>query len=316
MLDSSGIWCYDSLVILGIIDYHMGSKGIMGIAIIADSIACIPKKQAEDYGIKIIPVNILFNGQIYRDVIDLSSAQAYEFLKKAPEFWKSSAASPEDYLKAYRELSKHARSILVVTISSKLSMFYTSALDAKEMFKDESPQTAIEVIDSETAAAAEGLIALAAARAVAEGKPFDEVVAIAKKVKERVQFIGLLETIRHVYRTGRIPKVASEIGSMLSIKPILTGSKGRIHFVAAARTKQSGVEKMLQIMRNHAGDSGTVHVAVMHADTLEEAENLKEKVAAEFNCVEIFITDLSPVMGYATGRGTLALAYYKEGSFA
>jgi fatty acid-binding protein DegV len=54
----------------------------------------------------------------------------------------------------------------------------------------------------------------------------------------------------------------------------------------------------------------------MHADALEEAEKLKEKVAAEFNCVEIFITDLSPVMGYATGRGTLALAYYKEGSFA
>jgi len=293
----------------------MNHKDMTGIAIIADSIACIPKEQAEGYGIKIIPVNILFNGQVYRDVIDLSSAQAYEFLEKAPEFWKSSAASPDDYLRAYRELSKHARSILVVTISSKLSMFYTSALDAKEIFKDESPQIAIEVIDSETAAAAEGLIALAAARAVAEGKPFDEVIAVAKKVKERVKFLGLLETIRYVYRTGRIPKVASEIGSMLSIKPILTGSKGRIHFAAAARTRQSGVKKMLQIMRNHIGDSEPLHVVVMHADAIEEAEKLREKVAAEFNCVEIFITDLSPVMGYATGRGTLALAYYKEDSF-
>jgi len=204
----------------------------------------------------------------------------------------------------------------VVTISSKLSMFYTSALDAKEIFKDESPQVAIEVLDSETAAAAEGLIVLAAARAAAEGKPFDEVVAVAEKVKERVKFLGLLETIRHVYRTGRIPKVASEIGSMLSIKPILTGSKGRIRFAAAARTKQSGVEKMLQIMRSHVGDSEPLHVSVMHADAIEEAEKLKEKVAAEFNCVEIFITDFSPVMGYATGRGTLALAYYKEDTFA
>jgi DegV family protein with EDD domain len=194
-------------------------------------------------------------------------------------------------------------------------MFYTSAQNAKEMLKDESPQTTIEVIDSETAAAAEGLIALAAARAVAEGKPFDEVVAIAKKVKERVKFIGLLETIRHVYRTGRIPKVASEIGSMLSIKPILTGSKGSIHFAATARTKRSGIDKMLQVMRNHTADSEPLHVAVMHAEALKEAEKLKEKVDAEFNCVEIFITDLSPVMGYATGRGTLALAYYKEDSF-
>ncbi|MBM4446365.1 MAG: DegV family protein [Chloroflexi bacterium] len=283
--------------------------------IIADSIACITKKQAEDYGIRIIPVNILFNGHVYRDFIDLSSTQAYEFLEKAPEFWKSSAPSPEDYLEAYRELSKHARSILVVTISSKLSMFYCSAQNAKEIFKEESPQTAIEVLDSETVAAAEGLIALAAARAAAEGKSFDEVISIAKKVKGRVKFVGLLETIRHVYRTGRMPKVASEIGSMLSIKPILTGSNGNIHFAAAARTKQSGIEKMLKIMRNHVVNSEPVHVAVMHADALKEAEKLKEKIAAEFNCAELFITDFSPIMGYATGRGTLALAYYKEDRF-
>jgi DegV family protein with EDD domain len=287
----------------------------MDTAIIADSIACITKKQVEDYGIRIIPVNILFNGQVYRDFIDLSSAQAYEFLKKSPEFWKSSAASPEDYLNVYREVSEHAQSILVVTISSKLSMFYASAQNAKEIFNEKSPQTVIEVLDSETVAAAEGLIALAAARAAAEGKPFDEVVAIAKKVKERVKFVGLLETIRHVYRTGRMPKLASDIGSMLFIKPILTGSNGRINFAAAARTKQSGVEKMIQIMRKHVADSEPVHVAVMHADALEEAQELRERVAAEFNCVEIFITDFSPVMGYATGPGTLALAYYKEDRF-
>ena len=281
-------------------------------AIIADSIACIPKEQVDTYHIKIVPVNIFFNGRIYRDYIDLSSSKAYELLDKAPEFWKSSAASPEDYIEAYRELSKYARNILVVTISSKLSAFYSSAQNAKAIFGEESPQTMIEVIDSHTVAAAEGLIVLAAARAVTEGKPYSEVVAIANRVKERVKFIGLLETIRFVYRTGRIPKVASELGSMLSIKPILTGASGSISFAAAARTKQSGVEKMLQIMKKHVDDSEPVHVAVMHADALEEARELKKKVVAKFNCAEIFITDFSPVMGYATGPGTLAVAYYKE----
>jgi DegV family protein with EDD domain len=284
----------------------------METAIIADSIACIPKEQVDAYHIRIVPVNIFFNGHIYRDYIDLSSAKAYELLEKAPEFWKSSAASPEDYLDVYRELSRHAENILVVTISSKLSAFYSSALNAKEIFKNESPQTVIEVLDSETVAAAEGLIALAAARSATECRSFDEVVAIAIRIKERVKFIGLLETIRHVYRTGRMPKIASDIGSMLSIKPILTGSNGRINFAAAARTKQSGVEKMLKIMRKHVAGSEPVHVAVMHADALQEAQELKQRIAAEFNCAEIFITDFSPVMGYATGPGTLALAYYKE----
>ena len=98
---------------------------------------------------------------------------------------------------------------------------------------------------------------------------------------------------------------------MLSVKPILTSSNGAMHFAAAARTKQGGVEKMLHTMRAHVGTTEPVHVAVMHADTFQEAERLKETVAAEFNCTELFVTDVSPVIGYATGRGTLGLAYYK-----
>lgn len=284
----------------------------MDIAIIADSISCIPQEQRESYHIKIVPANVYFNGKTYRDLIDLSSEKAYELLQKAPEFWKTSAPSPKDYLEAYHELGTSSSHILVVTISSKLSMFYSSALAARQILSEESPGITVEVIDSKTVAAAEGLIVLAAARAAAAGKQFAEVVAIANSVKERVKFIGLLETIRFVYRTGRIPKVASELGSMLSIKPILTGANGNIRLAAAARNKQNGVTKMLRMMSSEVRNTEPVHVAVMHADAPAEAVKLKEKVAAEFNCTEIFITDFSPIMGYATGPGTLAVAYYKE----
>ena len=282
------------------------------IGIIADSISCIPKEQRDSYDIKIVPATIFFNGNIYRDLIDLSSEEAYELLQRAPEFWKTSAPSPEDYLEAYREMGNRFSGILVVTISSKLSMFYSSALAARQIFLEESPETNIEVIDSHTVAAAEGLIVLAAARAVAAGKDFPEVVAIANSIKERVKFIGLLETIRFVYRTGRIPKVASEVGSMLSIKPILTGSNGSIRLAGAARNKQNGITKMLRMMAGEVSNTEPVHIAVMHADALEQAKELRDKIAGEYNCVEIFITDFSPMMGYATGPGTLALAYYKE----
>ena len=292
------------------------NRDAVDTGVIADSISCIPEEQRQSYHIKIVPATVFFNGSIYRDLIDLSSEKAYEMLQKAPEIWKTSAPSPEDYLEAYRTLGKDFDNILVVTISSKLSMFYSSAVAARQIFTEESPQTNIEIIDSHTVAAAEGLIVLAAARAIAAGKDFAEVVAIANSIKERVKFIGLLETIRFVYRTGRIPKVASEIGSMLSIKPILTGSNGSIRLAGAARKKQNGVIKMLRMMDSEVSHTEPVHVAVMHADALEQAKNLKDRISAEFNCVEIFITDFSPMMGYATGPGTLALAYYKEDGLA
>jgi DegV family protein with EDD domain len=282
------------------------------IAVVADSISCIPRELIRKFKIKIVPANIFFNGKLYRDLIDLTPAQAYRFLNGDPQSWKSSAASPEAYIEAYRQLGRNARHILVITISSKISMFYESARAAKEVVKKELYSTAIEVLDSKTAAAAEGLIALAAARAANEGKNFKEVVSIARKVKERVRFVGVLETIRHVYRTGRIPKLASQIGAMLALKPIFTGADGVIRFAGTARTKRSGVEKMLKMMRKQIGNSGRIHVAVMHADAAEEARMLRERIAAEFDCAELFVTDFTPIMACATGRGTLALAFYKS----
>jgi len=278
--------------------------------IITDSIACLTKEHAEKYQIKVVPLNIFFDGKVYRDWVDLSPIQAYEFLDRAPQFWKSSAPSPDEYLQAYREVSKHAQNILVITLSSKLSMAYSSAQAAREIAKGELPELAIEVMDSETVTAAQGFVALSAAKAAAEGKTFNEVISIAGNVKKQVKFLCLLETIRHVYRTGRIPKIASQIGSLLQIKPILTVSNGAVHFVTASRTKANGVEKMLRMMKERITNTEPVHVAVMHADALKEAQELKERIAKEFNCAELFITDFSPMMGYATGRGTLAIAFY------
>lgn len=282
------------------------------IVIVVDSIACVPREEMERHGMKMVPTNIFFNGRVYRDQIDITADEAYALLEKAPDFWKSSSASPEEYLRVFQEVSGYAEGVLVITLSSKLSMFYTSALVAKEIIAEKLPHLKIEVVDSRTAAAAEGLIALAAARAAEEGKSLKEVVEVAERVKQKVRFIGLLETIRYVYRTGRIPRVASELGSVLSVKPLLVSGNGAIHFAGLVRSRQSGIERMLKMMRDHLADAKAVHCAVMHAACPDEAERLKDRVGREFNCVELFVTDFSPVMGYATGRGTLALAYYGE----
>ena len=166
-------------------------------------------------------------------------------------------------------------------------------------------------MDSQTVTAAEGFVALAAARAAAEGKSLAEVVKVAEEMRGRATFVILLDTIRHVYRTGRIPKVAAQIGSVLNIKPILTSSSGLVCFAGAARNKERGIKRILQMMRNKVGQS-PVHIAVMHAYALEEAKRLKERVSSEFNCAELWLTEFSPIMGYACGTGTLGFAYYKE----
>ena len=280
------------------------------VAIITDSIACLTRELVEQHGIEIIPINFYASGKIYRDWVDVTPSEAYELFLQDPASFKTSAAPPEDYLQGLRRASQRAKSILCITVSIKLSTVYNVALEAKELAGDELPGTSIEVVDSQTATTAEGFVALAAARAAMEGKDLPEVVNAAKEMRDRVSVIVLLDTIRHVYRSGRIPKIASQVGSILNIRPIFTVS-GAVHFTGAVRNRKHGINRILQMMRNKVGES-PVHVAVMHAYAPDEAQKLKERVAAEFNCAELLLTEFSPLMGYACGTGTLGLAFYTE----
>jgi DegV family protein with EDD domain len=252
----------------------------------------------------------LSGGKIYRDWVDITPSEAYKLFLADPDSFNTSAASPEDCLLAFREASKNADDILYVTVSAKLSTMYNAALDAREMAKKELPETSIEIIDSLTATPAEGMVALAAARAAKEGKSFAEVIITAEEIRDKVNAIVFLDTIRHVYRSGRIPKIASQLGSALNIKPILTVS-GMVHFTGMVRSRKQGIERMLDMMKNKV-NSRPVHVGVTHAYAPEEAEKLMDRVAAEFNCIEIWLSEFSPVMGYACGTGTVGISFYTE----
>ncbi len=281
------------------------------VAVITDSIACLPKELIEKHKIEIVPIRLTFQGKIYRDLVDITPSEAYEMLLKDPERFNTSPSSPGHFLEAYRTASLRAQNILCITLSSKLSGGYNMALIAMEEFKVVLPDVRVHVMDSMSVTSAEGFIALAAARAAEKGADLDGVIRAAEEVREKVSFIALLETIKYVYRTGRIPKIASQLGSMLNINPILTSAEGLVKFKGIVKNRERGVNKLIDILREEVG-TNPAHIAVMHAYTPQEAEDLKARIEKEFNCVELWIAEFTPVMGYATGTGTLALAYYKD----
>ena len=213
-------------------------------------------------------------------------------------------------MQAYRKAARKAPAVLCVTLSSKLSTLYDAALNAREMAKTELPETAIEVLDSTQAATSEGMVTLAAARAAAEGKDLNEVKQAAEAVLKKVHAIIFLDTIRHVYRSGRIPKIASQLGSVINIKPILTIS-GVVRFSGMAHSRKSGIERMLHMMRDKVHNQ-PVRVAITHAYAQDAAEKLKERISKEFDCTEIWLSEFSPVIGYACGTGTLGISFYPE----
>jgi len=281
------------------------------VAIVTDSIACLTKELVAQYDIEIVPLNFYCGDKLYQDWIDITPSEAYQLFLKDSGVFKSSAPSAGDYLDAFRRASNPDRDILCITLSAKLSTTYDAACVARSQAQTQLPHTSIEILDSQIATAAQGFIALAAARETLAGKNLAEVATVAKSVRHRVTLLAVMDTIRYVHRTGRIPKVASRLGSILNIRPIFTFNSGRVRLINVVRNKRRGIDQLLRIMKRKVGPN-PVRVAVMHTYAQEEALRLQQRVASEFNCAELWLTEFSPLMGYACGTGTLGLAFYTE----
>ena len=285
---------------------------MQNVVLVTDTIACLTRGQIEEYGIAIIPMRINYDGHEYREFVDITASEAYQLLEKNPERFVTSPPSPGELLQTFRELGQRAKGIACITVSSKLSAQYSIARLAAEQVQQELPDVTITVLDSMNVATAQGLIVLAAARTAARGGSILEVAQTIEGIKPRIRILMVLETIRHVYRSGRVPKVAARVGAALGVKPILTVSDGVVRFVGAARNKHSGISRIMDTMKEETGQR-TLHVAVMHAEARDEAQRLMETISSEFTCAELWLSEFSPIMGYATGRGLIGIAYYSEG---
>jgi len=276
------------------------------IAVVTDSVACLPPELVDAYRIRVVPVRIILGEQVLRDGIDVSAEQIYAW-QRAGIMATSSQPSVGDFLETYRELAREAEGIVSIHVSAAMTGTYNAAVLAARMV----PEIPIRVIDSQAATMAQGFLVLEAARAAEAGASLEEIVARVEALRPRLRFFAVLETVAYLIRSGRAPALASLAVDVLQIKPILTLQNGRIEVLAKVRTRRRAIEAMLERMERDVGDR-PVHAAVFHAAAPEEAEALRQQLLERFDCRECYLTVFSPVMGLYAGPGVLGLAYYTE----
>jgi len=282
------------------------------VAVVTDSTSCLPQEEVERHGIEIVPVNLVYDGRVYRDGQDLTPEEFYRLLKEARKLPTTSPASPGDYLEVFRKAGEKARSVLCISVSARLSGMFDSARAAAELASEVLPRTAIRVLDSGTAAMAQGFVVLAAARAARAGKDLQEAMDAATRLMPRVELVAVLDTLHYLARGGRVPKVTAWSTSLLQIKPILALSGGEVGLLERVRTRKKAFSRLVEIMRERVGGKGPLHAAVFHANAPGEAIALREKIIREFQPQELYVTQFTPVMGVHTGPGVVGLAYYAE----
>lgn len=282
------------------------------VAVVTDTTACIPKEQATKYEIEVVPVQLIFQDKTYRDGIDISASEFYARLRKTANLPTTASSSPELYLEAFERASQDAEGILCITEPSKFSAMFDAASVAKGMAGKTLPSAKVEVLDCTTAAAGQGLVALAAARTAANGRNLQEVRETATQVMERVNLYAALDTLHYLVKGGRVPQAAALVNSILQIKPVFTLNHAEARTVALPHSIRSAMKRILKMMERDVAEDTPIHVAVMHADALSNAVILRDHIAARFDCAELFITEFTPVMGVHTGPGLFGAAFFHE----
>ncbi len=284
-----------------------GGGDMSQVAVVTDSSANVPKDLIQELDIHVVPVLLNFDGQTFRDGVDITPGEVYRWLRANKHIPTTSSPSVGDFVRVYAAAGREATGIVSIHLSPRLSATYNTAVAASQLVDD----VPIRVVNCPTVAMGQGFVTLEAARAAAAGAELEAVVARAAQVASKMNLLAILGTFEYLYRGGRIGGAATLLGTMLQIKPILYVTDGRVDVFAKPRTRARAIRVMLQQMAELA-DSRPLHAAILHADVPAEAEDLRRQVAEKFDCVELYVTEFTPIMGAHSGPGVLGVAFYAD----
>ncbi len=282
------------------------------VAVVTDSCASIPEAMIESLNIHWVPYYIHRGKEVLRDLVSIKREAFYKWLPSAKELPQTASPGPGDYLQMYESLNKEdgAEEIVSIHMTSKGSGAYQAALAAKSMLADMTPDLRVAVIDTFNVSMCQGWMAVEAAREALNGASFSTVVDKVKSMIPTTQMLQTADTLKYLYMGGRIGRAKHLVGSLLSIKPIISMKDGVIVPLGQARSRKRAYQMMVDKIEGAVGYMGKIKIAYVHAAAREEVEKLKSMVEGRLTCVESIVTELSPALGVHTGPGTTGLCYF------
>lgn len=278
----------------------------MTVKIVTDSSADLPPQLAQQLGITVVPLYVRFGSEVYRERVDISDDEFYQRLLHGPTHPVTIQPSPQDFVNAYQELSPEADGIVSIHISSKLSGTCNSALQGKEMIDKGCP---IEVVDSQLVSVGLGLISMAAATVAKTGADLQRVVEEVKQTIPNSHLLCLIDTLKYLLLGGRVGKAKALVGSLLSVKPLLTLKEGETVPIGQARSRSKGIERLFDFVKNA---TDIQDLAVAYSTTLDEAQALAERMGSIFTKEPIKVVRLGTTLGVHLGPGALVVAFREK----
>ena len=274
--------------------------------IVMDDAGDIPAEMVRRQNIYILPINIMFGTEEFLSNVTMDRPAFYAKAAHvtAQNFPKTSQPTPYQFVEAYKKiLSEGEDEILTITVSEKLSGTYASAVAAA---KELEGQGTFHLFDSQAGSAAQGYMALEAARMANDGADIDAILARLQKMREGMVVSFTIDSLEYARKGGRVSNVKSVMASLLNIKPILRLEDGLIVEAGRVRTRTKALTHIIDHVYEQIGEQ-SVKMAIMHANAPEDAKTLRKKAGGRFNSDEIWVVDMAISVAINLGPGALGL---------
>ena len=273
------------------------------VRVVTDSACDLSDALAREAGIEVVPLTIRFGHEELEDRRELSPAEFWRRCKASPSLPETAAPSPGALQAAFeRAADGGAAGVVCCTLSSGVSATYQAARAGAEALHGRLP---LEVVDTRSATMGQGLISLAAAELAASGAPLDAVVAHVRDLIGRTRVLGVVDTLDHLQRGGRIGGAAALVGSLLSVKPVIQVRDGVVEQESKQRTRARALDYLVAKV---AGDAPLERLAVCDG-AAADIEAVIDRLRPIEVTHQLVRCDLGPVVGTHAGPGAIALCY-------
>jgi len=262
--------------------------------------------------VTVVPMWVTIGGEQSRDT-DLDMA---EVLARLGEGLSTSGPAPGELVDAASRADQ-GDGVVILTISRRMSSSYEAARLAAGLLEEQGAgRERVAVVDTGTAAGAEGLVVLAASRAARSGLPVDDVVAAAEGAARRARLLATLPSLEHLARGGRVPGIAAMGARWLGLQPVFEFRQGKVRPLRPARGRRLACQRIVALWAADLDQQllrgSMLHVSALHALEPEIAEELMRQVRAYVQPATAFVGSFSPVMVAHTGPGLAGLAWWWE----
>ena len=276
------------------------------LRIVTDGAADLLPGWDKEYGIDMIPVNILFGEKSYLQGVELDNEGFYKLVDESRRVPKTSQPSPHQFVEFYRRVAQKGDTILSLHITAKLSGTYASAVSAAEELKDEFN---VIPIDSTVGSLGIGLMCREARKMERAGKSVDEIVRYIEEVKSKILIILTLDTLEYAKMSGRVKTLQAALASVLNVKPIAVLRNGDLGMAERVRTRKASLDRVIEMAKEEYGDK-PIYLAAVHARDPKSGEALLEQAKRQFNCRETMLGELSISIAANLGPGTVGVILY------